>query len=120
MSTAGKVGRGIGKVMKWTIITFAFLIVVIVIIVIVAIGKAGSNSNSSASHVTAAKYATIHTGQTASQVEAVIGVAPESTDSNSVAGETLNCIYYGVLSTNGTYQFCFTNGKLTDKSRYGG
>jgi hypothetical protein len=106
--------------MKWTIITFAFIIVVIVVVAIVSLGKAGSDSNASASHVTAAKFASIHTGQTASQVEAIIGVAPQSTDSNSVAGETLNCIYYGVLSTKGTYQFCFTNGRLSSKSRYGG
>ena len=55
---------------------------------------------------------------TVSQVEALIGAKPESTDNTSVSGLTDQCIYYGVLSSKGSYQFCFSNGALNEKSSY--
>ncbi len=118
MGTAGKVGRGIGKTIKWIFIAFGLLIIVIVIVAIVSLGNASNNSNASAAHVTAAKYAAIHTGMKIAEVEALIGAKPESTQTTSVAGSTIDCIYYGVISTKGTYQFCFTNGALDSKSKY--
>lgn len=48
----------------------------------------------------------------------LIGAKSESTQTTSVSGSTMDCIYYGVISTKGTYQFCFNNGALESKSRY--
>jgi hypothetical protein len=118
VGTAAKVGRGVGKTIKWTFIAFGLLIIVIVIVAIVSIGNAGNSSNASSAHVTAAKYAATHNGMTIAAVETLIGAKPESTQTSSVAGSTMDCIYYGVISTKGTYQFCFTNGALNSKSKY--
>lgn len=104
----------IGGFFKWLAISVGVLVGIIILIVVVAIGTAGSDSDKSSAQVTKADYRQIHHGMTKADVLALVG-KPESKTSTSVSGLTMDCWDYGVLSTNGTYQFCFSNGKLDSK-----
>lgn len=115
--TAGKVGRGIGKTLKWMLIVGALIVVLFIIIAIVALGSAADDSEQSSKEVTPAEYTAVKNGQTQAQVRAAIGAEPERTDETQVQDLTMECWYYGILAESGTYQFCFSNGKLSTKSR---
>ena len=118
-SKAGKVGRGIGKTIKWILLSFCLIVVIFIIIAIASVGNAVNNSTSNASHVTVAKYAAIHDGMTITQVESLIGVKPDSTTSSVIDSTTYTEIYYGTLSTKGTYDFSFVNNRLQTKAIFG-
>lgn len=115
--TAGKVGRGVGKTVKWAAIIGVLVIVVIVIVALVSLGGAADESERSSREVTPAEFTRIQTGATPEQVRAIIGAEPERTDETTIEGLTMNCWYYGILAQSGTYQFCFQNGRLSSKSR---
>lgn len=116
-STAGKVGRGIGKTIKWIVILGALLIIIVIVAVVIGLGSAANDSDDSSKEVSPAEYAAIKDGATLASVKARIGAEPESEDEVVVGNSTLKCIYYGILSSEGTYQFCFDNGRLSSKSR---
>jgi hypothetical protein len=78
-------------------------------------------SDKSSAQVDPNAFAIMPIGVSESYVRSSFG-SPQSSDDTTVGGYggTLNsrCIYYGILSQNGSYQFCFDNGKLVSKSRY--
>src|SRR5262245_54623245 len=108
---------GIGKTAKWLLIVGGLLVVIIVIAAAVGLSNASKKSDKSASQVGPARYAHVHLGMTGRQLRGMLG-KPQSTDSTTVSGSTMNCWYYGVLASSATYQFCFENGRLATKSRY--
>jgi hypothetical protein len=114
---ARKVGRGIGKTVKWLLIIGALIVVIVVIAIFISLGQAGSESEESSKEVSPAEYAAIQEGDTRASVERLIGAEPESENETVSGGQTLSCIYYGVLASEGTYQFCFEDGRLFSKSR---
>lgn len=117
MAIAGKAARGVGKTIKWLLIVGALLIVIIIIAAVVGLGSAANDSDKSSSQVSRAKYAQAKTGMAKPQLRSLLG-KPERTDETQVNGLRMECWYYGVLSANGSYQFCFQNGKLSTKSRF--
>lgn len=117
MGTARKVGRGIGGTIKWIAIGGVALIVILVVIMIVSLGQAADESDKSSAQVGPQKYAQIKVGQTKAQVRNIIGGKPESVDETDIGGLSMECWYYGVLSSDSTYQFCFEGNRLSTKSR---
>jgi outer membrane protein assembly factor BamE (lipoprotein component of BamABCDE complex) len=109
--------RGLGKALKWTLLLGGLLVLVIVIVAVVSLGSASNDSEKSAKQVGPAKYRQAHQGMTKPELRALLG-KPESTDETSVSGLNMECWYYGILAQSGSYQFCFSNGKLDSKSRY--
>jgi len=118
MSIIGKVLRGTGKAIKWTLILGALLIVVGIVAVIVSLGSAGSKSEKSSKQVNPAQFHALKMGTPESRVRHLFG-KPERTDATEVSGYKQTCWYYGILAQSGSYQFCF-NGKnrLEVKNRY--
>lgn len=119
MAVVGSVLRGTGKAIKWLLILGALLVVIIIVVIAVSLGSASDESEQSSKQVGAAKFAQVHRGMAKPELRTLLG-KPESTDYQEVQGLTMECWYYGVLSQSGSYQFCFENGKLASKSRYGG
>jgi hypothetical protein len=117
MSIIGKGFRATGKVIKWTLLACVALIVVAVVAAIFGLGSAANKSDKSSAKVTPAKYAKVHEGMRKAELRTLLG-KEESADSQSISGTTMDCLYYGILSSKGSYQFCFENGKLFSKSRY--
>lgn len=109
--------RALGKTIKWSLIVGALLVVVLIIAIAVNLGNAGNKSDKSSRQVSAAKFAHVKNGWSMARLKALVG-KPESTDFQQVTGLKMSCWYYGVLSSNGSYQFCFENGRLASKSRY--
>lgn len=50
-------------------------------------------------------------------MQKIIGGEPESTSDMDVNGLSMECWYYGVLSSDGSYQFCFEGNRLSTKSK---
>lgn len=109
--------RAVGQTVKWLLILGALLIVAIVVAVIVSLGTAADESEQSSAEVSQQEFQRVRAGMSKPEVRALLGADPESTDETSVEGFTLECWYYGILASGGTYQFCFDNGRLSSKSR---
>ena len=109
--------RGVGRLVKWTLILGALIIVVVIVISIVGIGSAVNKSDKSSAQVDPAAFSTLSMGTSASTVRRMFG-APESTSTTSMAGFSETCWMYGVLSAKGSYEFCFQHGKLTVKNSF--
>lgn len=108
--------RGLGSVMKWTLIVGALLIVIIVIVAIAGIGKKANESQKSADSITAAKYQQVQNGQSEDVVKRILG-KPEDMEATNVQGlGKENCWFYGTLAPK-TTQICFDNGKVSYKSQ---
>lgn len=114
-----KIAHGVGSTIKWTIRIIVLFILIGVVVAIIGIGSAANKSEKSSQQVTPAKYSQVHNGMTQSELQGLLG-KPERTDTSEISGlGSLNCWYYGILAQSGTYQFCFDNGRLNYKARYG-
>lgn len=110
-NTAHSIGRGIGKTIKWTILSLGALIIVMIVAMMISLGSAANKSDQSAKGA-AAKMSHVHTGQTEGRVRNILG-KPESTQSDQAQGlGKTDYWYYGVLAQGG-YQLVFDNGHLT-------
>lgn len=88
----------------------------------IAVHNFSAKEDASSAQVDPAEFQSMPLGVSKDYVIGQFG-KPESSDDQTVGGYgagTLNtsCIYYGILSQNGSYQFCFDNGALSSKSRY--
>jgi hypothetical protein len=72
----------------------------------------------SASQISSGEFAQVDSGFTLDRLRALAG-APASRSAAEVEGVKLECWYYGIVGASGAYQFCFANGKLRAKLRYG-
>lgn len=114
--TAGAIFRGAGKTIKWFVILVFAILAIIIVVAVIGLGKASNDANSQSKTV-AKHIKEIHLGMTRAQVRGIVG-KPDSTqhfESNGLKDDTW---YYGTLSTKGSFQFVFTNGRLTAKNRY--
>ena len=71
----------------------------------------------SAAQLSRAEFVEVAKGMTRAKLRALVG-EPESTSSNKVENLEVECWYYGVVGTSGTYQFCFVDGRLRSKVAY--
>jgi hypothetical protein len=72
----------------------------------------------SASQISSGEFARVDSGFTLDRLRALAG-EPASRSAAKVEGVELECWYYGIVGATGAYQFCFANGKLRAKLRYG-
>lgn len=72
----------------------------------------------SASQISSGEFAQVDSGFTLDRLRALAG-EPASRSAAEVEGVELECWYYGIVGATGAYQFCFANGKLRAKLRYG-
>jgi hypothetical protein len=72
----------------------------------------------SASQISNGEFAQVDNGFTLDRLRALAG-EPASRSAAEVEGVQLECWYYGIVGATGAYQFCFANGKLRAKLRYG-
>jgi hypothetical protein len=79
---------------------------------------ARDGGSQSASQISSGEFAQVDSGFTLARLRALAG-EPASRSTAEVEGVELSCWYYGIVGTTGAYQFCFANGKLRAKLRYG-
>jgi hypothetical protein len=78
---------------------------------------AGSDGQSGA-QISSAEFAQIKAGLSSRALRDLVG-EPASADSTKVEGLELECLSYGIVGESGIYQFCFADGKLASKLRFG-
>jgi hypothetical protein len=112
---AGRVVRGVGTTIKWTVILGALALIALVVAVIVGVVHEVNKSEKNSRQVSPAKYAQVKVGMTRGRIRRLLG-KPEDTNSIQSNGFAEECWTYGVLARSGTYEFCFEKGRLTTKS----
>ncbi len=76
-------------------------------------------SGQSAQQISRGEFEVAHGGMKERMLRELVG-EPAKRTSAEVEGIELDCWYYGVAGGTGAYQFCFVDGKLASKRRYGG
>ena len=83
-----------------------------------AIAGAGSDGRTQgSSQISEAEFARAEIGTAPGTLRALVG-EPEGKSTNRVEGLRVECWYYGIGGTSGSYQLCFVNDKLRSKLRY--
>lgn len=72
----------------------------------------------SGQQISSGEFAAAHGGMRSDALQALVG-SPEDRERSAVEGLSLECWYYGVAGGTGAYQFCFVDGRLSSKRRYG-
>jgi hypothetical protein len=72
----------------------------------------------SGSQISEAEFERAELGMSPQALRAFVG-EPEGRSANRIEGLQIECWYYGIGGTSGSYQLCFTNGKLRSKLRFG-
>jgi hypothetical protein len=72
----------------------------------------------SEAQISSAEFAQIKAGLSPRALRNLVG-EPASEDSTNLEGLELECMSYGIVGASGIYQFCFANGKLASKLRFG-
>jgi hypothetical protein len=68
--------------------------------------------------ISSAEFAQIRAGLSPRALRDLAG-EPASEDSTELEGLRLECLSYGIVGASGIYQFCFADGKLSSKLRFG-
>ncbi|MDQ3669754.1 MAG: hypothetical protein M3377_05675 [Actinomycetota bacterium] len=71
----------------------------------------------SGSQISEAEFARAAIGTSPASLRASVG-EPEGKSTNRLEGLAVECWYYGIGGTSGSYQLCFVNGKLRSKLRF--
>jgi hypothetical protein len=79
---------------------------------------AEQRSGQSDAQISSAEFAQIRAGLSPRALRDLAG-EPASEDSTELEGLRLECLSYGIVGASGIYQFCFANGKLSAKLRFG-
>lgn len=114
--TGKAVARGIGTTIKWLVIAVFALVAVIIVAAVVGLGKAASDADTQSTNVSA-HISEIQLGMTRPEVRAIVG-KPDSTQHMESGGTVEDLWYFGTLSSKGSYQFVFEDGRLTAKNQY--
>lgn len=77
--------------------------------------KSGGQSDA---QISSAEFAQIRAGLSPRALRDLAG-EPASEDSTELEGLRLECLSYGIVGASGIYQFCFADGKLSSKLRFG-
>jgi hypothetical protein len=72
----------------------------------------------SGSQISSAEFADIKAGISPEALRDLVG-EPAAEESTELEGLELECLSYGIVGASGIYQFCFANGKLASKLRFG-
>ena len=78
----------------------------------------GDPKGQSGAQISSAEFAQIKAGMSPKALRDLVG-EPASEDSTELEGLELECTSYGIVGASGIYQFCFANGKLASKLRFG-
>jgi hypothetical protein len=70
------------------------------------------------SQISSAEFAQIKAGMSPRALQDLVG-QPAAEERTELEGLKLECLSYGVVGASGIYQFCFANGKLASKLRFG-
>ena len=79
---------------------------------------AEQGSGQSDAQISSAEFAQIRAGLSPRALRDLAG-EPASEDSTELEGLRLECLSYGIVGASGIYQFCFADGKLSSKLRFG-
>jgi hypothetical protein len=79
---------------------------------------AEQRSGQSDAQISSAEFAQIRAGLSPRALRDLAG-EPASEDSTELEGLRLECLSYGIVGASGIYQFCFADGKLSSKLRFG-
>ena len=71
----------------------------------------------SGSQISEAEFERAAIGTSPEALRAFVG-EPEGKSANRIEGLRIECWYYGIGGTSGSYQLCFANGKLRSKLRF--
>jgi hypothetical protein len=71
----------------------------------------------SASQLSPTEYVRLQQGVTRAAVRSLAG-EPDTKRAARVEGLEIDCWYYGIVGTTGTFQLCFSNGKLATRARF--
>jgi hypothetical protein len=80
--------------------------------------RQSSGSAQSAAQISSAEFAQIRAGLSPRALRDLVG-KPAAEEETELEGLRLECLSYGIVSASGIYQFCFANGKLASKLRFG-
>jgi hypothetical protein len=75
-------------------------------------------SGQSDAQISGTEFAQIRAGLSPRALRDLAG-EPASEDSTELEGLRLQCLSYGIVGASGIYQFCFADGKLSSKLRFG-
>ena len=71
-----------------------------------------------AAQLSASEFGQVRPGISSRRLRALVG-EPEASRNASVEGLEIECLLYGIVGASGAYQFCFADGRLTTKARFG-
>ena len=77
-----------------------------------------SPKGQSEAQISSAEFAQIKAGMSPEALRDLVG-EPASKESTELEGLKLECMSFGIVGASGIYQFCFANGKLASKLRFG-
>ena len=77
-----------------------------------------TSKGQSDAQISSAEFAQIRAGLSPRALRDLAG-EPASEDSTELEGLRLECLSYGIVGASGIYQFCFADGKLSSKLRFG-
>jgi hypothetical protein len=80
--------------------------------------KEGRSDGQSEAQISSAEFAQIKAGLSPQALRDLVG-EPAAEESTELEGLELECLSYGIVGASGIYQFCFANGKLASKLRFG-
>jgi hypothetical protein len=77
-----------------------------------------NSEGQSGSQISSAEFTDIKAGISPDALRDLVG-EPAAEESTELEGLELECLSYGIVGASGIYQFCFANGKLASKLRFG-
>jgi hypothetical protein len=77
-----------------------------------------TSEGQSEAQISSAEFAQIKAGLSPKALRDLVG-EPAAEESTELEGLSLECMSYGIVGASGIYQFCFANGKLASKLRFG-
>lgn len=77
-----------------------------------------TSKDQSGAQISGAEFAQIKAGVSSRALRDLVG-EPAAEESTELEGLELECLSYGIVGASGIYQFCFANGKLASKLRFG-
>jgi hypothetical protein len=77
-----------------------------------------NSKGQSEAQISGAEFAQIKAGLSPKALRDLVG-EPAAEESTELEGLKLECMSYGIVAASGIYQFCFADGKLASKLRFG-
>jgi hypothetical protein len=77
-----------------------------------------TSKGQSGAQISGAEFAQIKAGLSPRALRDLVG-EPAAQESTELEGLKLECLSYGIVGASGIYQFCFANGRLSSKLRFG-